>query len=51
MYFWQLRRLKHKILARPLSKREILLYFSGYLTFTTATVFIPEYCANVWDAL
>lgn len=51
MYFWQLRRLKRKITARPLSEREILPYLLVYLTLTTTIIFIPESSANVWDAL
>lgn len=50
MYFWQLRKLKRKMVARPLSEREILPYLLGYLTLTAATVFL-DYSSNVWDAL
>ena len=51
MYFWQLGRLKRKMVARPLSEREILPYLLVYLPLTTAIAFIPEFSANVWDAL
>lgn len=51
MYFWQLRSLKRKMVARPLSEGEILPYLLVSLTLTTAIAFIPEFSANVWDAL
>lgn len=51
MYFWQLRKLKRKMVARPLSEREILPYLLVYLPLTTALASIPEFSANVWDAL
>lgn len=43
------------MVARPLSEREILPYLLVFLTLTTtltnAITFIPEFSANVWDAL
>lgn len=51
MYFWQLKRLKHNMAARPLSEREVLPYLLVYITTSTAIFYIPEPFTNVWDAL
>ncbi len=50
MYFWQIERLKQKMIVCPLSERETLSYLLVYVSCTIVLEYIPHNFSNIWDS-
>ena len=49
MYFWRIDRLKARLIAQPLTDREVLPYLLIFMGLTTLVAVFPPPSMNVWD--